>query len=113
MATPEKKGKERHRRLPPATTPEAREDQMVALAMDEAERQIREGTASAMVLTHYLKLGTAKSREELKKLENETALLQARRDQIGSEQRMEELYSEAIRAMREYQGYEEEYDGDR
>lgn len=100
----------RRRKLPPATTPEAREHQMIALAYDEAERQMREGNASAMVVTHFLKLGTSKNMLELKKLENETALLEARKNQIGSEQRMEELYSEAIKAMRGYQGHEEESD---
>lgn len=91
-------------RRPPATTPEGRENQMVALATDLAERQLREGTASAQVITHYLKQGTTTQQLEKEKLKNENLLLAARSEAIASTQRMEELYSEAIAAMRSYAG---------
>lgn len=91
-------------RRPPATTPEGRENQMVALATDLAEQQLRDGTASAQVITHYLKQGTTTQQLEKEKLKNENLLLAARSDQIASTQRMEELYSEAIAAMRSYAG---------
>ena len=57
------------RRRPPATSVEARENQLISLAVDLAERQLSEGTASSQVITHYLKLGTTKDRLEKEKLE--------------------------------------------
>lgn len=106
------RGEPRRRRLP-ATTPEARENQMISLAFDAAEKQMREGTASAMVITHYLKLGTTKAKLEEERLRKENILLSAKAEALESEKRMEELYRDALRAMSSYQGNEvedEEYD---
>jgi hypothetical protein len=96
-------GKETSRRKP-ATTPEARENQMVSLATDLAERQITEGTASSQVITHFLKLGSSREKLEQERLEHENALLEVKKQQIESQQRIEELYLEAIKAMRSYSG---------
>lgn len=104
MARPKKDGVAPRRRRSTATTPEARERELIVQAIDLAERQIRQGTASAQVLTHYLKLGTANSRLEREKLERENALLKARVDSLASMQRVEELYSDALNAMRAYSG---------
>lgn len=93
---------QRRKRRPPATTPEARENQMISLAVEVAEEQLRNRTASAQVITHYLRLAAAKERLEKEKLEKEIALLQARADAIESEKRREELYANAIEAMRGY-----------
>lgn len=90
------------KRLPPATTPEARENQMISLAIDMAEEQLRNRTAPAQVITHYLRLAATKERLEKEKLEKEITLLQARADAIESEKRREELYANAIEAMRGY-----------
>ena len=95
---------------PPGTTPEARENQMIALAVDFAEKQLREGTASAMVVTHYLKLGTTISRLEREKLERGNELLAAKSDAIASQGRVEELYRNALDAMRSYSGNENRHD---
>lgn len=95
------------RRGRPATTPEGRENQLIALAVDEAERQIRTGEASAQVITHFLKLGSSRERLEHEKMVRENKLLDARVDQIESGARMEELYSNAINAMRGYAGEDE------
>ena len=76
---------------------------MISLAMDVAEQQLREGTASSQVITHYLKLATREQLEQ-KKLENETALLVAKAQQIESAERAEEKYEEALKAMRRYSG---------
>lgn len=86
------------------TNPDAREDQMVALAVDLAEKQLREGTASSQVITHYLKIGSSKDRLEKKILEEQKKLLEAKTEQIKSSKRVEELYAEAISALREYSG---------
>lgn len=99
-------------RQKPAETPEARENQMVAYAVDLAEKQLREGTASSQVITHYLKLGTQKEKLEREKLELEKELLKAKTEALQSSKRVEELYAEAIKAMSIYSGKstEEDYD---
>lgn len=88
----------------PAATPEARETQMIALADQLAEQQLREGTASAQVITHYLRLGSSRERLEQEKLKLDTKLIQAKTDQIAEQQRSEKMFAEAIRAMSLYQG---------
>ena len=93
-------------RRPPATTLEARENQLIALAVDRAEQQIIDGTASAAVLTHYLKLGTTRERLEQERLRNENLLLQKKSEAIDSEKTLEQLFSEAITAMKSYRGDE-------
>ena len=77
---------------------------MIHLADKLAERQLKEGTASAQVITHYLKLGSSRERLEQEKLALETKLVQAKTDQIAAQGRQEELFVEAIKAMRAYQG---------
>lgn len=88
----------------PAATPEARETQMIALADQLAEQQLRDGTASAQVVTHFLKLGSSREKLEQVKLALETKLVQAKTDQIESMQRSEAMFAEAIKAMSMYQG---------
>lgn len=88
----------------PAMTPEAREKQMISLAVDLAEQQLREGTASAQVITHYLKLGSMKERIEREILEKQKELITAKTESLQSGKRSEELYQEAIKAMRVYGG---------
>ena len=89
-------------RRAPATSPEARENQLIAAAVDLAEKQILEGTASSQVLTHYLKLATTREQLEKEKIRNENELLKAKVDSIKSAERMEQLYENAIEAMRGY-----------
>lgn len=91
---------------PPATTLEGRENQMVALAVDLAEKQLREGTASAQVISHYLKLGSTREQLEQDRLAQENELLKARVDAMASAKRVEELYAQALDAMRNYAGLE-------
>ena len=95
------------RKMRPALTPEAREGQLISLAIDLAEKQLMEGTASAQVITHYLKLGSTKERLEKEKLAKENELLKAKTEVIQSTKRTEELYRDALRAMREYSGQSE------
>lgn len=89
----------------PALTPEARENQMISLAVDLAEKQLLEGTASSQVITHFLKLGSTKAQIELEKAKRETELLTAKTESLQSMKRIEELYSEALTAMRTYGGH--------
>ena len=90
------------RRQTPAITPEGREDQMIAYAINLAEEQLRNGTASSQVITHYLKLGSMKERQERQKLEEEIKLLKAKTEAIKSEQERNELYSQVIDAISTY-----------
>lgn len=99
------------RKIRPALSPEARENQMIALAVDLAEKQLMEGTASSQVITHFLKLGTTKAELEREKLASENELLRARTEAIQSAKKVEELYTQALNAMRNYggQGDPDEY----
>ena len=99
---------------PPATTPEGREEQLVALAVNLAEEQMREGTASAQVISHYLKLGSTREQLEQDRLRSENELLKARVDALQQQGRLEELTENALKAFRSYSGQaiEEDYDDD-
>lgn len=92
------------RRRPPGTTPEARENQLVALAVDRAEQQLRDGSASAQVITHYLKLGSTREKLEQERLVKENALLDVKRETMGSQAETQKLYNEALDAFRSYSG---------
>lgn len=100
------------RRQAPATTPEARENQLIALAVDLAEKQLAAGTASSQVITHYLKLGSTKETLEKDKLKSENELLKAKTDAFKSAKSVEELYSQALDAMRKYSGQDGSYSDD-
>lgn len=88
----------------PADTPEARENQLIAAAVNLAEKQLIEGTASPSVITHYLRLASGRERLEREKLERENEVLRAKAEALESNRRTEELYAEAIEAMRSYSG---------
>lgn len=105
-----KRSSEPEHKIRPALTPEARENQLVSLAINLAEQQLRDGTASSQVITHYLKLGSQKERLEREKLQRENELLKAKTDSIASAKRTEELYENALRAMREYSGHGDDFD---
>lgn len=113
MAKEKVKGVSREMR--PALTPEARENQLIYLATDLAEKQLREGTASSQVITHYLKLASMKEKEKLEreKLEEENKLLRAKTENLQSQKNTEEAYKKAISAMKRYSGngdVDDEYD---
>ena len=93
------------KKIRPALTPEARENQLIYLATDLAEQQLRDGTASSQVITHYLKLGSSKERIEKEILEKQKELITAKTDALQSAKRIEELYANAISAMRKYSGH--------
>lgn len=93
-----------------AISPEARENQLIALAVDLAEKQLKEGTASSQVITHYLKLGSTKERLEKEKLQKENELLRAKTESLQSAKRVEELYANALQAMRSYSSHGDEDD---
>ena len=94
----------------PALTLEGRENQLVSLAVDLAEKQLVEGTASSQVITHYLKLGSTKERIEKEILEKQKDLIDAKVQSLKSAQKIEELYQNALDAMRSYSGQDDRYD---
>lgn len=103
--------KPKRRAIRPALTPEAREKQLESLAVDLAEKQLLEGTASSQVITHFLKLASTKAQLEKEKIERENELLRAKAEALQTQQRTEELYMNALNAMRNYQGQgDQEYD---
>ena len=111
MATSNKNEKAKKRR-PPAKTPEARENQLVNLAVDLAERQLSDGSASSQVITHYLKLGSTKERIEKEILQEQKTLLIAKTDAMKSAKKVEELYQNALDAMKSYSGNTKDEDDD-
>lgn len=95
---------DKSKKIRPALTPEARENQLIYLATDLAEQQLKDGTASSQVITHYLKLGSTKERIEREILEKQKELISAKTEALQSAKRIEELYTNAIAAMRKYSG---------
>lgn len=102
-------------KIRPALTPEARENQLIALAIDEAERRILDGSATSTLLVHFLKLATTRERMEKEIMEKQKELLEAKTKAIKDAEDSKELYAKAIAAMRRYSGTgeaEEVYDED-
>ena len=99
--------KRRTTRMPPATTPEERENQLINLSYNVAEEQLLSGEVSAQVLSYYLKLGSSREKLEQMRLMGEVRLVDAKVDNIASAKRVEALYEEAILAMRRYAGQDE------
>lgn len=99
-------------RMRPALSHENRENQMISLAEDLAEQQLRDGTASSQVITHYLKLGTTLAKLEKAKLEEENKLLRAKTKALEDQKEIKVLYADALKAMRRYSGQAEEDEED-
>jgi hypothetical protein len=117
MATRRRTSESDKPRRPPAMTPEGRENQMIAYAVDLAEKQMIEGTASSQLITHYVKLGSSREKLEQERLARENDLLRVKAEAIESAKHTEELYGQALNAMRQYAGQEplelDEYDEER
>lgn len=104
MASRQKISDDDSRRRRPATTPEAREHELVSMAMKLAEKQIKAGTASSQVITHFLKAGSLREQLEQERITHENELLRVKKEALESQQRVEEMYVEALNAMRTYTG---------
>ena len=103
---------EKRRRKSTARTVEAKENEMIGLAIDEAERRIRDGTASSQIISHYLKLGSTREQLEKDILREKKKLLRAQTKAAESSERIEKLYEEAIKAMKRYSPDSNDYDED-
>lgn len=88
----------------PALTPEGRENQLIALSVDLAEKQLREGTASSQIICHYLKLGSTTAQLERERLRLENELTKSKTNAINSSESSEKLYKDAIKAFQKYSG---------
>lgn len=105
MGTPKRAGDSKPtKKVRPALTPEAEEVQLTALAMNLAKQQLLDGTASSQVITHFLKLGTERARLEKEKIIKENKLLDVKASEIENKQRTDELFEQAIEAMKRYNG---------
>lgn len=100
--------KETQKKIRPASTPEARENQMIALAVDLAEKKLLDGTASSQVIVHYLKLGSTRERKENEILDKQIELIDAKVQNLQSSKRTEELYADALNAMKKYSGQDDD-----
>ena len=96
------------RRKAHSSTTEGRENEMIALAMDLAEEQLRNGTASSQLITEFVKRGSTKARLEKEILQEQKELMKAKTEALQSAKNIEELYAGAIKAMQKYTGHQEE-----
>lgn len=97
------------RKQVPARTPEARENQLINLAVDEAEKRLRNGTASSQIIVTLLKLASTRAQLELEKLRSDVALQNAKKEELENKVSNSDLYAKALEAFRSYKGEEEEY----
>lgn len=112
MASRQRREEGIKRRRKPATTPAGRERELTSMAMDRAEEQLRDGTASSQVITHFLKVGSTREQLEQERIRHENELLRVKREHLESAKRTEELYEEALGAMKLYQGRPDEIEDD-
>lgn len=104
MVRVQKSSQNSRKTAPRARTPENRENQLINMAYDLAEERLRDKTASAQEIVHFLKMGAAKTQLEKRKLETEAELLRSKKDMVDSAKRTDEKYQEAIEAFRSYSG---------
>lgn len=102
-----KKSEEKIEKRPPPTSPKDQEDELINLAVKLAEKQLRDGTASTQVIVHYLKLGSTRGMLEQEMLQHQTELVKAKTESLQSAKRVEELYANALEAMKIYGGISE------
>lgn len=107
MGSAPKKSDSPKRRRPPARTPEAREAELVSLALDNIEQQLIEGTASSQILVQLLRTSSTRDRLEREKIINETEKIKSQRAALESQANVEALYENAVEAMRNYGGNRE------
>lgn len=102
----------RNRKTIPARSPESRENELISLAYSEAERRLRDGSASSQIITTLLNLASTKAQLEMEKLRSDLRVADAKVNQMKAQEESKELYEEVIKAFRSYSGYseEEEYD---
>ena len=103
---------DQHRRIRPALTPEARESQLTSLAYDLVEKRLIEGTASSQETVYFLKAASSKAKLEEERAILENELIRAKTQALKSQERIEELYANAIKAMSRYNGQHDDSEED-
>jgi len=98
------------RKVRPALSPEARENQLISLAIDLVEQRLLDGTASSQETTHFLKLASSKAKYEKKLLEAQAEMAIAKKEALDAQRRSDEDLKEVIRAFRQYSGHAETED---
>lgn len=96
----------------PALSPEAKENQMISLAMDLVEKRLRDGSASSQETTHFLKLATTKYKVELETMKEQKKLIAAKTEELEGRKETKAMFEEAIKAMRTYSGKGDDVDED-
>lgn len=104
------KGEPKEYKCKPFLTPDAEEKQLISLAMERAKEQLINGTASSQVITHFLKLGSSKEQLEKELLAQQTELAAAKSKQLRDTEKIERLYNDAMKAMSEYSGKDDDYE---
>lgn len=99
-------------RRPAAKTPEEQENLMISLAVDLAQRQLEEGTASTAVVTHFLRLATTREQLEKQRLEEENKLLRAKTTALETAPDKTAAAMKAIEALKSYRPTLDEWDDD-
>lgn len=93
-----------------AVSPKDREEELVSLAYDVAEEQMRNGTATSQVITHFLKLGSLREQKELETMDMKNEFVAQKIELMKSQERNKEIAEEAMRAFRSYQPGGDEYE---
>ena len=93
------------RRLRPGLSPEADENQLISLSIDAAKKMLVEGTAPTSIVLHYLKLATTRERMEREMMATQKELMEAKKQALESQAKVEQLYADAMKAMQRYSGY--------
>lgn len=97
-----KKKQAEEKGMRPASTPEAREQQLINLAVNLAEKQLREGTASPSIINHYLKMASNREVIEREILQKQSKLLEVKAQSISNEKENEKMAKAALEAMKNY-----------
>lgn len=95
-----------------ARTPEAREQEMIALAMDLAEQKLRDGSAPAPLVMLFAKAGLDRERLEREGLEINNRLGHTKASQIEQMTQSNEKLDRVFKALRTYQGMPDEDEGE-
>lgn len=93
-----------------AQTPEERENQLIALALDRVEERMQNRTATAQEYIQFIRMASSKARAEADKVALELELVKAKTENLRMQQKNEEMFSNAIKAFKRYSGADSEED---
>ena len=76
---------------------------MIALAVEQAEKMLREGTAPTQVVLHYLKLGASREKMEQELIAKQLELANAKIESLQAAKDRNDMYKAAMEAFMSYQ----------